>query len=284
MSENLLQLEITSKITPLKETSEWQTKIDKFFQAMEYLHSTDLAQSHINKLLNVGVNSLSQTAEFIQQSTQTTMHMINVVLKEITDKLNNVAMHISKFDNELSQKQGLFSKKKVDFFVFFQEQQSTFQSSIETLVFELNTLAQCNQTLDTLIQHLFQCYALLDRDILFLKKVITHFNHADTEIAVVFKSIEFDVSKIYSDLMTQQQLLTQKYASLQVLKNNVLVFTHNIQYITQVSNGCLHNLIDQAQLAKMNHNENQLTLTQQFIHKLNNTFSTIVSSPYTTQV
>lgn len=265
MSEQFLETvekDLAQKSTQYK----WSKKCSSFIDNFEYLNTSLLIEDQMNKLLCVGINSLNESAELIRTLTAENINIIETKLKTLLSDINIVVEKFDLLEKTLNQKKGFFSSKEpIDlFFEIFSKEEANLHTIVKELRIKQNSLAEVKASLDEGIEQIMDVYVLLERDVKFLSDVAHKLPHHPKELVrKSYKEHEFELIQTKTDLLTQQQILFQKYGAIRILLNNVANCYKNISFISKVSYSVIMNTVELQkiiQLRKSNLSENDKTI------------------------
>jgi hypothetical protein len=259
MDETFFEL-IIDKKSKMPEMVKWNQKIENFFDGFTYLNSEDLIYQHVNKLSHVGINSLTQSSEMIRQTTKTNLDLIDNELKKVINNIHELSNTFNEIESALNQKVGFFSKKSPGelFFEFFQKEQSQIKQKINDLNVKQHSLIESKKELEDNIDKLMYFYIYLEKDIILLKKADEILNkNGKSLVKKIYNENAFEIISIQTDLLTQQQILFQKYGALKILHQNIMNCHKNIGYLTRITGSCLLNLVELQQIINLSNMGNE---------------------------
>ena len=286
MDEKFLE-KIEEEKTKLSEFKKWTQKEEGFFSGFEYLNSQDMVLSQMKKLTHVGVKSLNESAELIRVMTMSNMEMIENVLKKVTTDVGELTETFSRIESSLTIKQGFFARKKPSelFVDTFNSEQSNIRRHINDLKVKQEALVEAKDEVQQNIAKIVFQFILLERDAKLLKKSKEFFAQNRKQILKsAYEEVEFEVNQIHTDVLTQQQIMFQKYAALRLMQENILNCYHNINYLTRITSSCMLNMVELNQIISMNvnndQNENALVKVKELLGGLGQDLKTIASRPF----
>ena len=107
------------------------------------------------------------------------------------------------------------------------------------------SLSDVKESLDDGLTQIINTYTVLERDIKFLSEIEFKFkSHPKDFIRHGYKEREFELMQNKTDLLTQQQILFQKYGAIKILINNVDNCYKNINFISKVSYSVIMNTVE----------------------------------------
>lgn len=259
MDDKFLE-KIEEEKTKISELKKWDQKQEGFFSGFEYLNNSDMVLSQMKKLTHVGVKSLNESAELIRVMTMSNMEMIDNVLKKVTTEIGELTETFSRIENSLNLKQGFFSRKKPSevFVETFNGEQDNIRRHINDLKVKQQSLVDAKDEMQNNISKLIYQFILLDRDAKLLKRAKEEFSkHKKVMLKQAYEEIEFETNQIHTDVLTQQQIIFQKYAALRIMQENILNCYHNINYLTRITSSCMLNMVELNHIISMNSNNEQ---------------------------
>jgi uncharacterized protein YaaN involved in tellurite resistance len=246
MNEVFLET-IEKNLAEKGQAQKWTKKTTSFLEGFAYLNTEVLINDQMDKLLCVGVNSLTESAELIKTLTSENIDIIENTLKVMISDIDKVMEKIDQLDKTLNQKKGFFSSKEpIDiFFELFAKEEQNIHTLIKELRIKQNSLSDVKKTLEEGIEQLFQSYTLLERDVKFLSEAADKFhNHEKTLVRKAYQEREFELIQTKTDLLTQQQILFQKYGAIRILLDNVSNCYKNISFVSKVSYSVIMNTVE----------------------------------------
>jgi uncharacterized protein YaaN involved in tellurite resistance len=246
MNEVFLET-IEKNLAEKGQVQKWTKKTTSFLEGFAYLNTEVLINDQMDKLLCVGVNSLTESAELIKTLTSENIDIIENTLKVMISDIDKVMEKIDQLDKALNQKKGFFSSKEpIDiFFELFAKEEANIHTLIKELRIKQNSLSDVKKTLEEGVEQLFQSYTLLERDVKFLSEAADRFpNHEKTLVRKAYQEREFELIQIKTDLLTQQQILFQKYGAIRILLDNVSNCYKNISFVSKVSYSVIMNTVE----------------------------------------
>lgn len=246
MSEAFVE-NIEKSLSEKSVSQKWGKKCTSFIDGFSYLNTELLIEDQMNKLLCVGVNSLNSSSELIRTLTTENINIIETKLKTILSDIGLVVEKFELLEKTLNQKKGLFSfKEPIDaFFELFEKEESIIFELVKELNIKKTSLADVKDSLEEGSQQLIDVYVLLERDVKFLNSSEEKFKyHPNNLIKKSYKEHEFELIQIKTDLLTQQQIIFQKYGAIKLLLNNVFNCWKNISYISTVSYSLIMNTVE----------------------------------------
>lgn len=286
MDDKFLE-KIEEEKSKISEFQKWTQKEEGFFSGFEYLNSQDMVNSQMKKLTHVGVKSLNESSELIRVMTMSNMDMIENVLKKVTTEVGQLTQTFSLIENSVNVKQGFFARKKPTevFIETFNSEQANIRRHINDLKVKQEALVEAkNEVQNNITKIIFQ-FILLERDAKLLKKAKEFFSkHKKPILKSAYEEVEFEVNQIHTDVLTQQQIIFQKYAALRLIQENILNCYHNVNYLTRVTSSCMLNMVELNQIISMNadneQNENALLKVKELLGGLGSDLKTIASRPF----
>lgn len=286
MDDKFLE-KIEEEKTKLSEISKWNQKEEGFFSGFEYLNSQDMVLSQMKKITHVGVKSLNESSELIRVMTMSNMDMIENVLKKVTTEVSDLTETFSRIESSLTTKQGFFARKKPSevFVETFNNEQNNIRRHINDLKVKQEALTEAKEEVQKNIGKIIYQFILLDRDAKLLKRAKEEFSKSKKSILkAAYEEVEFEANQIHTDVLTQQQIIFQKYAALRLMQENILNCYHNINYLTRITSSCMLNMVELNQIISMNanneQNENALVKVKELLSGLGQDLKTIASKPF----
>lgn len=286
MDDKFLE-KIEEEKTKISEIPKWNQKQEGFFSGFEYLNNQEMVLSQMKKLTHVGVKSLNESAELIRVMTISNMDMIDNVLKKITTDISELTQTFSRIENSLNLKQGFFSRKKPSevFVETFQSEQDNIRRHVNDLKVKQESLVQAKDEMQNNVNKLVYQFVLLDRDAKLLKRAKEEFSkHRKELLKQAYEDIEFETNQIHTDVLTQQQIIFQKYAALRIMQENILNCHHNINYLTRITSSCMLNMVELNHIISMNanneQNESALGKVKELLGGLGQDLKAIASKPF----
>jgi hypothetical protein len=246
MNEVFLET-IEKNLAEKGQAQKWTKKTTSFLEGFAYLNTEVLIEDQMDKLLGVGINSLTDSAELIKTLTSENIDIIENTLKVMISDIDKVMEKIDQLDKALNQKKGFFSSKEpIDvFFELFTKEETNLHTLIKELRIKQNSLSDVKRTLEEGVEQLFDSYTLLERDVKFLSDAAAKFaNHEKALVRKSYQQKEFELIQIKTDLLTQQQILFQKYGAIRILLDNVSNCYKNISFVSKVSYSVIMNTVE----------------------------------------
>lgn len=286
MDEKFLE-KIAEEKNQISEYKKWTQKEDGFFAGFEYLNSSDMVLSQMSKLKHVGVKSLNESSELIRVMTMSNMDMIENVLKKVTGDIGELTVTFNKIENSLNVKASFFSRKKPSeiFVETFNSEHENIRRNINDLRVKQESLVEAKNEMEKNIKNILYQFILLDRDAQLLKKSKDFFQFTKkNNLKDAYEQIEFEVNQIHTDVLTQQQVVFQKYAALRLMHDNILNCHHNINYLTRITSSCMLNMVELNQIISMNatneQNDFSLVKVKELLGNLGSDLRAIASRPF----
>lgn len=286
MDEKFLE-KIEEEKSKISELQKWTQKEEGFFSGFEYLNSQDMVLAQMKKLTHVGVKSLNESSELIHVMTMNNMEMIENVLKKVTKEVGDLTESFSKIENSVNIKQGFFGRKKPTelFIETFNNEQSNIRRHINDLKVKQEALVEAKEEMQKNISKITFQFILLERDAKILKKAKEFFSqNRKQSLKVAYEEIEFETNQIHTDVLTQQQIIFQKYAAMRLMQENILNCYHNINYLTRITSSCMLNMVELNHIISMNanneQNDNALIKVKEVLFGLGKDLKTIASKPF----
>lgn len=261
MSNEFLNL-LEERKSQAVEASVWAAKIEKYFAVFSYLNSELMLNNHIEKLTHVGITSLTGSAEMIRKMTIDNLDMIDNNLKKVIQDVQELTDTFNAIEDVLNYKQGFFNKKTNSqiFIEFFNSEQENIRKKINNLNVKQHALVDAKKDLENSLDTLIHYYILLDKDVEFLKEAEKFLVEQGKPLyKKIFNDHAFDILNIKTDLLTQQQIIFQKYGALMLLLQNILNCHKNISYLTRTTNSCLFNLVELQQIISLSNTGSEET-------------------------
>jgi len=246
MNEVFLET-IEKNLTEKGQAQKWTKKTTSFLEGFAYLNTELLISDQMDKLLCVGINSLNDSAELIKTLTSDNIDIIENTLKVMISDIGKVMEKIDQLDKTLNQKKGFFSSKEpIDlFFELFSKEEANLHTLIKELRIKQTSLSDVKASLEEGIEEIFNAYTLLERDVKFLSDAAARFeNHEKELVRKGYKNHEFELIQTKTDLLTQQQILFQKYGAIRILLDNVSNCYKNISFVSKVSYSVIMNTVE----------------------------------------
>jgi hypothetical protein len=246
MNEVFLET-IEKNLAEKGQAQKWTKKTTSFLEGFAYLNTEVLIEDQMDKLLGVGINSITDSAELIKTLTSENIDIIENTLKVMISDIDKVMEKIDQLDKALNQKKGFFSSKEpIDvFFELFTKEETNLHTLIKELRIKQNSLSDVKRTLEEGVEQLFDSYTLLERDVKFLSDAAAKFaNHEKALVRKSYQQKEFELIQIKTDLLTQQQILFQKYGAIRILLDNVSNCYKNISFVSKVSYSVIMNTVE----------------------------------------
>lgn len=252
-------LTVQEQKNTVKEYDVWNKKIKSFFDGFSFLNSPKMISEQIQKLTHVGVRSLNESSELVKNSSLYTINHIDNVLNDVTSQIKSLNDIFNKIQNSFNAKQGFFSKKKTSdvFLDTFNQEYEHLNSLINILKLKNESLISIKDELKNFINLTTYQFLLLDKDATFLNNAKEFFlQHKKEAIKNAYFEIEFDVNQIHTDILTQQQVIFQKYVALNMMLENVVNCIHNVNYITRITSSCVLNMVEINHIIQLNAADN----------------------------
>lgn len=286
MDEKFLE-KIEEEKTKLSEIRKWTQKEDGFFAGFDYLNSQDMVLSQMKKITHIGIKSLTESSELIRVMTMSNMELIENVLKKVTTDVGELTETFNRIENSLATKQGFFARKKPSeiFVETFNNEQSNIRRHINDLKVKQESLVEAKEEVQNNIAKIIYQFILLDRDAKLLKRAKEEFSkNRKSLLKIAYEEVEFEANQIHTDVLTQQQIIFQKYAALRLMQENILNCYHNINYLTRITSSCMLNMVELNQIISMNanneQNENALIKVKELLGGLGQDLKSIASKPF----
>lgn len=273
----------------LQQRNIWDNKITRYFDGFAYLNSEDLISQHIKKLTHVGINSINQSTELIRLMTINNLDMIDNNLKKVIAEVGQLTSTFDKLNEVFNYKPGFFNKKTNGevFLEFFNLEKDNITQKINNLNVKQHNLIDAKKDIETSMTDLLDAYLLLDRDLTFLKQAEKYMEQdARLPVKQVFNDYSFEILSVKTDLLTQQQIIFQKYGAMNILMQNLLNCHKNISYLTRTTNSCLFNLVELQHILHLSNDKNsdqeKSTFAQikESLSKVSNDLKTISQRPF----
>lgn len=246
MSDDFITL-LEKRKENLPEAKTWEKKTTKFFDGFLYLNIEELLKPHVKKLTHVGVNSLSYSSEVIRVLTMNNLDMIENNLKKAIEEVQILTNTFDELNNVFNYKPGFFNKKTNGevFLEFFKEEQENITKKINNLNVKQYALVEAKKEIEESVDKLVYAYILLDKDLDFLKHAEKYMEEtANSTVKNIYKEFAFDILQIKTDLLTQEQIIFQKYGAMRILMGNILNCHKNITYLSRTTHSCLFNMVE----------------------------------------
>jgi uncharacterized protein YaaN involved in tellurite resistance len=246
MNEVFLET-VEKNLAEKSQAQKWSKKTTSFVEGFAYINTELLIEDQMDKLLGVGINSLTDSAELIKTLTSENIDIIENKLKTLLSDINIVVEKFDLLEKTLNQKKGIFSSKEpIDiFFELFAKEEASLHNIIKELRIKQSSLSDVKESLEEGINQIFNVYTLLERDVKFLSEVAEKFPmHPKDLVRKIYKSKEFELIQTKTDLLTQQQILFQKYGAIRILLDNVANCYKNISFISKVSYSVIMNTVE----------------------------------------
>lgn len=286
MDDKFLE-KIEEEKTKISEFKKWTQKEEGFFSGFEYLNSQEMVVAQMKKLTHVGVKSLNESSELIRVMTMSNMEMIENVLKKVTTNVGELTETFSRIEHSVTIKQGFFSRKKpTELFVeTFNNEQANIRRHINDLKVKQESLVDAKDDVQKNITKITFQFILLERDANLLKKAKEYFaQNRKAILKSAYEEIEFETNQIHTDVLTQQQIIFQKYAALRLIQENILNCYHNINYLTRITSSCMLNMVELNQIISMNanneQNESALVKVKELLSGLGSDLKAIANRPF----
>jgi hypothetical protein len=229
----------------------WDQKCNTFFDNFIYLNSEVLIEDQVQKLTHVGIKSIANSGLLIQKMTSENLDMMQDQLGTVIKDISVLSGKFDLLEKAIKSRTGLFSSKTPTqvFFETFKNEERIIRQQINELNLKGHSLEEVKNNLEHNIEQLIDCYALLGRDLRFIKQAEEKLgNHEKALVAKVFNKNLFDITNIKSDLLTHQQILFQKFAGVKILLQNILNCNKNINYISRVTYSAVMNVVELQQI------------------------------------
>lgn len=246
MSDDFITL-LEKRKENLPEATTWEKKTTRFFEGFSYLNIEELLRPHVKKLTHVGVNSLNYSTEVIRILTINNLDMIENNLKKAIEDVQSLTNLFEELNNIFNYKPGFFNRKTNGeiFLEFFQAQQDNITKKINDLNVKQYALVEAKKEMESNIDKLVYAYIVLDKDLEFLKQAEQYMDkNANTIVKQIYNDFSFDIMHIKTDLLTQEQIIFQKYGAMKILMNNILNCHKNITYLSRTTHSCLFNMVE----------------------------------------
>lgn len=246
MSDDFITL-LEKRKENLPEATTWEKKTTRFFEGFSYLNIEELLRPHVKKLTHVGVNSLNYSTEVIRVLTINNLDMIENNLKKAIEDVQSLTNLFEELNNIFNYKPGFFNRKTNGeiFLDFFQAQQDNITKKINDLNVKQYALLEAKKEMESNIDKLVYAYIVLDKDLEFLKQAEQYMDkNANTIVKQIYNDFSFDIMHIKTDLLTQEQIIFQKYGAMKILMNNILNCHKNITYLSRTTHSCLFNMVE----------------------------------------
>jgi len=211
MSDVFLET-IEKELSEKSTINKWNKKTVSFIDNFDYLNTELLIEDQMDKILCVGINSLNESSELIKTLTSENINIIETKLKTLITDIGDVVSKFDLLEKTLNPKRTFFNfKDPVEaFFEIFSKE----ETNIHTLIKEINIkramLGDVKNSLEKGIEQLFSVYVLLERDVKFLSDAEEKFNkHSKEIVKKTYKTHEFELVQLKTDLLIQQQILFQ---------------------------------------------------------------------------
>lgn len=237
----------------IKEYKKWEQKVNSFFIGFDYLNNNQMIEDHIKKLTHIGISSLTESEQLIKNLTTSNLDLIENVLKVITDDIKTLADGFKKIQEGLNAKPSFFSRKSKDeiFLDIFNEEKDKLEDISNKLKVKQEKLNQAKEDSEKNISLVIRQFILLDRDNSIIKKSKAEIKE-NIKFKNIYKTYEFEINQIQTNLLTQQEIIFQKYAALRIMQENILNCYHNINHITRITNSCMLNMVETHQIISLN--------------------------------
>jgi hypothetical protein len=292
MDEKFLE-KIEEEKTKIDDYQKWVNKADCFFSGFEYLNSQDMIAAQMKKLTHIGIRSLNESSELIRVMTVSNLDMIENVLKKVTTDIGKLTNAFNYIEKSINEKPGFFNRKNSsDIFIeTFNAEQDNIRRYINDLKVKQDSLTEAKDTVKENINKIILQFIMLDRDASLLKKAKEEFSNSRNSrnsrkhlLNGAYEIFEFELNQIHTDILTQQQIIFQKYASLRLMQENILNCHHNITYLTRITSSCMLNMVELNHIISMNdnkdQNENALDKIKVLINGLGHDLKAIANKPF----
>lgn len=250
MSQEFFKL-VEERYSDLSFKEKWVQKCTTFFNNFSYLNSEVLIEDQIQKLTHVGINSISNSGILIQKMTSENMDIMQDQLSYVIKDIGLLSSKFEVLEKAIKSRTGLFSSKTSTqvFFEAFKQEERVIRQQINELNLKGNSLEDLKNGLEHNIEQLTDCYALLERDLRFIKESEEKIGRNEKSLIVkIYNNNLFEITNIKSDLLTQQQIIFQKFAGVKILLQNVLNCNRNINYISRVTYSAVMNVVELQQI------------------------------------
>lgn len=284
MDEKFLE-KIEDEKSKISEYQKWTQKGEGFFSGFEYLNSQEMVLAQMKKLTHIGVRSLNESSELIRVMTMNNMDLIENVLKKVTTDIGQLTNTFTRIENSLNEKQGFFSRKKPSevFVETFNAEQDNIRRHINDLKVKQESLVEAKNEVENNMKKIVFQFILLDRDAKLLKKAKEEFGGSKKQnLKNAYEEVEFELNQIHTDVLTQQQIIFQKYAALRLMQENILNCHHNINYLTRITSSCMLNMVELNHIISMNSSTDEGTLLKikGLLSGLGNDLRNIANKPF----
>lgn len=284
MDEKFLE-KIEDEKSKISEYQKWTQKVEGFFSGFEYLNSQEMVLAQMKKLTHIGVRSLNESSELIRVMTMNNMDLIENVLKKVTTDIGQLTNTFTRIENSLNEKQGFFSRKKPSevFVETFNAEQDNIRRHINDLKVKQESLVEAKNEVENNMKKIVFQFILLDRDAKLLKKAKEEFGSSRKQnLKNAYEEVEFELNQIHTDVLTQQQIIFQKYAALRLMQENILNCHHNINYLTRITSSCMLNMVELNHIISMNSSTDEGTLLKikGLLSGLGNDLRNIANKPF----
>lgn len=284
MDEKFLE-KIEDEKSKISEYQKWTQKVEGFFSGFEYLNSQEMVLAQMKKLTHIGVRSLNESSELIRVMTMNNMDLIENVLKKVTTDIGQLTNTFTRIENSLNEKQGFFSRKKPSevFVETFNAEQDNIRRHINDLKVKQESLVEAKNEVENNMKKIVFQFILLDRDAKLLKKAKEEFGASRKQnLKNAYEEVEFELNQIHTDVLTQQQIIFQKYAALRLMQENILNCHHNINYLTRITSSCMLNMVELNHIISMNSagDDGTLVKIKGLLSGLGNDLRNIANKPF----
>lgn len=286
MEEKFLE-KMEEEKSKLIEVQKWTQKEESFFSGFEYLNSDDMVISQMKKITHIGIKSLTESSELIRVMTGSNMELIENVLKKVTNGISELTEIFNRIEGSLVIKQGFFGRKKPSeiFIETFSNEQNNIRHYINDLKVKQESLVEAKNEVNNNMSKIIYQFILLERDSKLLKKAKEEFSKSKKNlIKRAYEEIEFEANQIHTDILTQQQVIFQKYAALRIMQENISNCHHNINYLTRITSSCMLNMVELHHIISMNtdkeKNENALSGIKEMLSGLGKDLKFIANKPF----
>jgi hypothetical protein len=244
--------------------------------------------SQMKKLTHVGVKSLNESSELVRIMTMSNIEMIENILKKVTTEISELTEIFNRIKNSLTFKQKFFVYKKPSeiFIETFKNEEENIIRHINNLKVKQEILLEAKEEVQKNIKKIIYQFILLDRDSKLLKRAKEEFSKNNRPLLQeAYEEVEFEVNQIHTDVLTQQQIIFQKYTALCFMQENILNCYHNINYLTRITSSCMLNMVELNKIINMNENneqnENTLSKIKELLSNLSEELKIIANKPFT---
>lgn len=255
-----------------KEIESWNKKIDSYFLSFDFLINPKLIENHFKKITHIGISSTTGSSKVINKIFEDSF-VFQSTIKGAVEKINELSDLFSILFDLFDDRNNFFSSQKsvqkfINHFHSNKEKINSFNNSLKNYQILIKNHLD---TLKTNTDDLLYQYILLDRDIMVLKKAQNL--QKNTKISQLYNNYNYDLNIIQTDLLTEQQMLLQKYSALSLTKENLYNNYLNINNISKNTNNCLASIIE---LINLNTNNNE-QLKNDLFKSLEQSFTQLLS-------